>query len=101
MSEQDPMHIFQEGDVIYSQEGNTYYPAKILKIDLMPDGSIVWHKMFYKSQDSIPTVEQIPQMEIFMMHAPVMADSDAHFLLHTAVTEDDLEGYKYYLENPE
>ncbi len=95
-----PTHVFQEGDIIYSQGEGKYYPAKILKIDTLPDGTTAWHKALYKAQDSIPTVDDILKTEVSVMHVPMIAHpEDAHFLLNVPLSEDDLIGYKYYLED--
>lgn len=93
-------HIFAEGDIIYKKSSeNTFYPYKILKIEIDPDGSKVWHLLNYNVVDHEPKIEDLRNFSILILHTPIEAFEDkAVYLTNEKVTEDELMGYKIYLQ---
>jgi hypothetical protein len=72
------MEDFKEGDIYYtfSKDDGKYYVSKILKIDDdSGSGFRIYHVMPYSSINQIPTIDNLHELKIFMMHAPMNLSS--------------------------
>lgn len=92
-------HTFKEGDIIFTQKPDDgYYPFKILKIEVWPDKSKVWHLLNYDPQNTKPKETDIENFKVFIWHTPIESlETKAEFITNIPVTKDELQGYFEYL----
>lgn len=87
-----------EGDIVAKREVGGWSIKKILKID--QEYSIL-HVALYNSVAKKPTLEDVRQMEPFIMHVPLAMTPERTVgvcLGNIPVTEADLVGYRVYEE---
>lgn len=85
----------QEGDIFYTEYNGQYHVYKLLRKD---EAEETFHVLGYAPLDEAPTLIKLPGLEINLYHAPVHAAgfTNATFLVHSKVTEDELIGYYEY-----
>ena len=85
-----------EGDVFYTINKGKYNVYKLLRID--DEGSTL-HVTGYKPVTHLPTLDRLADMEVFVQHFPIDSKgfTDPVFITNSPVTEEDLEGYYYYI----
>lgn len=86
---------FHEGDIFYTQYDSRFYVYKLLKKD---EASETFHVLSYVPLEEEPSLDKLASLEVQVYHAPVHAESlmDATFLIHEAVSDDELIGYYEY-----
>ena len=106
MSKAEPAKInFREGDVLASK-GQNVSVSKILKIERTRGGDTTFHMWIY--QEEFTSLEDArhaylqKQLHVLVMHAPVDGAAynaeNTSVLGHDPVTDDELEGYRTFLE---
>jgi hypothetical protein len=101
----EPKLAFHEGDVIASQPPEVRV-SKLLKIESIPGGGLTFHVLSYK--EKFATVAEAKQahkqnkLHVFMWHAPIDGQSfkptEDTVIDDRPVTEQELQGYRTYLE---
>jgi len=92
---------FQAGDIIYvkNEEKHTFDVCKILKIEHWSETLDTWHILWYEPLSHPPTVNDIQNLTIQGLHAPVVSFAErAVFIINVPVTGEELEGYYTYLK---
>jgi len=87
-----------EGDVVIKRDALKWSVMKILKID---EEFSILHVALYNSVYVKPTLEDVRQMEPFIMHVPIALtpeNTEGVLVGNIPVTEADLEGYRAYEE---
>ncbi|MBS1561006.1 MAG: hypothetical protein JSS89_05335 [Bacteroidetes bacterium] len=87
-----------EGDVVASRNAEGWSVMKILKID---EESSILHVTLYHSVDVKPTLEDVREMQPFVMHVPLALtpeNTEGVLIGNVPITEADLEGYRWYEE---
>ncbi len=87
-----------EGDVVATRNAGRWSVKKILKID---EEFSILHVTLYHSVYLRPTLEDVRQMEPFVMHVPLALtpeNTEGVLIGNVPITEADLEGYRWYEE---
>lgn len=87
---------FSEGDIFYTYFNNQYHVYKLLVFDRDIE---CYHVLSYKGIDTLPSIENIDSLEVYIYHSPVDKNGfqGAVFMENGPVTADDLIGYHEYL----
>jgi tetratricopeptide (TPR) repeat protein len=85
---------FSAGDVFYTMTQGKYNLYKLLI-----DDNECYHILTYSTVDSLPTIEEIDNLSIFVYHSPLdkKAFAGATLLTNRLVTSKELVGYHTYL----
>lgn len=92
---------FQEGDIIYvkNEDKLNFDVCKILKIEHWFDTSDTWHILWYEPLSHPPTVDDIQNLTVQGLHAPVASfHNRAELIANVPITAQELEGYYTYLK---
>jgi tetratricopeptide (TPR) repeat protein len=85
----------REGDVFYTEYDGRYHVYKLLKKD---EAEETFHVLCYAALNEKPSLDTLDRLEVNIYHTPIHSESftDATFLVHTTVTDDELIGYHEY-----
>lgn len=90
------------GDVLISRRPDGHWSVvKVLIIDVWPDGSQVFHCMFYKETAERPTEQTVESLQVLAMHSPVAEETYRQgweVLCSYPVPDHELEGFHEYLK---
>lgn len=91
---------FTPGDVIIERKTNGWSCAKILEVDIWPDGSENLHCSLYREFSKRPILENLTHADVFISHAPFAAEAFADWerIGNQPLTEMDLAGFISYLK---
>ncbi|QWT19338.1 tetratricopeptide repeat protein [Bacillus sp. NP157] len=89
------------GDVLVGLgDDDLWTTVKILAIDPWPDGSAVFHCLFYEKSSRRPTPETVESLKVVAWHSPIAAQayqSGWDVLCSTPVRDAELVGFHEYL----
>lgn len=85
----------KSGDIRYVEADNRYQVMKVLRVDAATG---IYHILSYTDMAQIPALHDLSQLEIKAWHTPADGLEDSNFLINRPVTEDELQGYYYYLK---
>lgn len=83
------------GDVICSVYNGKYHVSKVLVVDAEFE---TYHIQSFRAVDAMPTLEQLTDLDVLAMHAPVGAFTNGEKIGNVPITEADLQGYYYFLK---
>lgn len=89
------------GDVLTEQADGGWATVKVLAVETWPDGTRVFHCLFYRRSEAKPTLASSKLLPVFLRHAPIDGRSfGTRFerLGNAMPTDEELEGYRFYLE---
>lgn len=88
---------FVEGDIFYTVYDQKFHLYKLLRSE---DEYGTYHVLGYVPLDELPSVERVHELDIAIHHFPIASDGfeGATFFSKSEVSEDDLMGYRVYLD---
>jgi tetratricopeptide (TPR) repeat protein len=83
------------GDLMCSELDGKFHVSKVLKVDL---DNQTYHVLSYFPAAEKPTIDTLDGLDIYALHAPLATFESAEKIGDSEVTQDDLQGFYYYLK---
>ncbi len=83
------------GDLMCMERQGKFHISKVIKVDL---DTQTYHILSYFPVDEKPAIDALSELGIFVMHSPIASFENSEKIGHIEVTDDDLQGFYYYLK---